>query len=55
MTQHLVKGGVAILLGMNRDNYKLSHLGFYILSGKECQESQFHLCLGGKLSGKPSK
>ena len=52
MDQHLVKGRVAILLGMNRDNYKLSRLGFYILSGKE---SQIHLCLAGKLSGKPSE
>ena len=50
---HPVKPGVAILLGMSRDNYKLSHLGFYILSGKKCQESQIHLCLVGKLSGKP--
>ena len=52
MDQHLVKGGVIILLGMNRGNYKLSRLGFYILSGKE---SQIHLCLAGKLSGKPSE
>ena len=49
MDQHPVKGGVAILLGMNRD--KLSRLGFYILSGKE---SQIHPCFAGKRSGKPS-
>ena len=50
LDQHPVKGGAAILLGINRDN--LSRLGFYILSEKE---SQTHLCFAGKLSDKPSE